>query len=378
MKGVTPQRSPVGRSFFFPNAITTVPNKDIYQVTESVEQALIYVHNYESFQFNFLPSFAAFWKNYIQFANKDIVEKVAISNNQFIETNMWFGSPYVYLAGTGLTSGNPTALGNIAGTAPNSKTPNWLIGTVQGTVQGVGGVTQNLTLRDVYRAVMNLQEDLAAPAFEGARNMPTDNEGLANKYVLLLSSEAFMCFTFDKDVQTLKPLDLNLLFKDFKGMLFGNVTCKINKYPIRFNTQNIYDLGGNLLYNAGTPIPPEVYDVTSGKWLPNPYYTSLTTAPYEISWLLGADRAKTIKVGPPPKEFASANMAADKFYKLRWNGEVRLTDQVFITLPNGSIEPNVYGEQMKFISKLTHGYIEGERRYAFPMIHRRIRPNVVN
>jgi hypothetical protein len=37
MKGVTPQRSPVGRSFFFPNAVTTVANKDIYQVTESVE-----------------------------------------------------------------------------------------------------------------------------------------------------------------------------------------------------------------------------------------------------------------------------------------------------------------------------------------------------
>jgi len=376
MKGVTPQRSPVGRAFFFPNAITTVPNKDIYQVTESVEQAVIYVHNYESFQFNFIPSFAAFWKNYLQFANKDIVEKIAISNNQFIETQMWFGSPYVYLAGTGLTSGNPTALGNLAGTAPNSKTPAWLIATCQGT-GGNAGVVQNLTLRDVYRAVMNLQEDLAAPAFEGARNMPKDNDGLKNRYVLLLSSEAFMTFTFDKDVQTLKPLDLNLLFNDFKGSLFGTVTCKINKYPLRFSLSNIYDPSGALLlYTAGTPIPPEIYDTTSGKWQPNPYYTSLITAPYEVSWMLGADRAKTIKVGPPPKEFATANMAADKFYKLKWNGEVRLTDQVFITNSDGSISPNVYGEQMKFISKLTHGYLEGERRYAFPIIHRRVRPNV--
>lgn len=374
MKGVTPQRSPVGRTFFFPNAITTVPNKDIYQVTESVEQALIYVHNYESFQFNFLPSFTAFWKTYLQFANKDIVEKIAISNNQFIETNMWFGSPYVYLCGTGLTSGNPSQTGNAAGTAPNSKTPNWLISVTQGT-GGNSGVQQNLTLRDVYRAIMNLQEDLAAPAFEGARNMPVDNEGLANKYVLLLSSEAFMCFTFDKDVQTLKPLDLNLLFKDFKGMLFGNLTCKINKYPFRFNIVNVSDINGNLIYAAGTPIPPEIFDITDNKWKPNPYYTSLISAPYEVSWMLGADRAKTIKVGPPPKEFATANMSADKFYKLKWNGEVRLTDQVFITNADGSISPNVYGEQMKFISKLTHGYLEGERRYAFPLIARRVRPN---
>lgn len=374
MKGVTPQRSPVGRAFFIPNAITTVPNKDIYQVTESVEQALIYVHNYESYQFNFLPSFTAFWKTYLQFANKDIVEKIAISNNQFIETQMWAGSPYVYLAGTGLIGGCPSQLINIAGNAPNSKTPAWLIATIQGT-GGNGGVIQNLTLRDVYRAIMNLQEDLAAPPFEGMKNMPKDDEGLCNKYLLLLSSEAWMNFTFDKDVQTLKPLDLNILFKFFRGSLFGLATCRINKYPLRFAISNILDPNGNLLYTAGFPIPPEVFDVTDNKWKPNPYYTSLVTAPFEVAWMLGKDRAKTIKVGPPPKEFASANMAADKFYKLKWNGEVRLTDQVFITNADGTISPNVYGEQMKFISKLTHGYIEGERRYAFPIIFRRVRPN---
>lgn len=374
MKGVTQQRSPVGRSFFFPNAMTTVPNKDIYQVTESTEQALLYVHNYESFQFNFLPSFAAFWRDYLKFANKDIVEKIAISNNQFIETNMWFNSPYVYLCGVGLLSGAPTQMGNVVGTAANSKTASWLVNTVMGN-GGVPGVQQGLTLRDCYRAFTNLQEDLAAPAFEGSKNMPKDNEGLKGKYVMLVSSEVFLNFTFDPDVQTLKPLDLNLLFNDFKGMLFGNLTCKINKYPIRFSTADIVDPAtGAILWAKGTPIAPEIYDTTDNKWKPNPYYTSLISAPFEINWILGADRAKTIKVGPPPKEFAQTSMPASKFYSLKWNGEVRLTDQVFITNADGSISPNVYGEQMKFISKLTHGYLEGERRYAFPIINRRVRP----
>src|SRR5678816_4304776 len=100
MKGVTPQRSPVGRSFFFPVDVATgVANKDIYQVTESAEQATVKVHKYESFQFNFMPSFTAFWETYLQFANKDIVEKIAISNNQFIETQMWFLSTYVFFSG---------------------------------------------------------------------------------------------------------------------------------------------------------------------------------------------------------------------------------------------------------------------------------------
>lgn len=369
MRGVTPQRSPVGRAFFFPNAITQVAKKDIYQVTESKEEAAVLAHKYESFQFNFLPSFTAFWETYLQFANRDIVEKIAISNNQFIETNMWYNAINCYICGVGLTTGCPTNMGNVAGTAAGSKTAAWLVAQA-------ATVTQNLTLRDIYRAVMNLQEDLAAPPFEGVKNMPKDNEGVKGKYFLYTSSEQFMNFTFDKDVERLKPLNLDLLFNDFKGSLFGTLTVKIKKYPIRFSDVAIKDGGGNTLWGAGMPIDPEIFDVTDNKWKPNPYWTSLTSAPYEIAWLCGDYYAKTIKVGPPPKEFATTNMSAQKFYSMKWNGEVRLTDQVLITNSDGTTELNVYGENLKFISKLTHGYLVGERRNAFPMLLRRIRPSL--
>jgi len=115
MKGVTPQRSPVARSFFFPNAITTLSNKDIFQVTESTEQAVVRKHRAESFQFNFLPSFDAFWDTYIKFNSDDIVRQIACSNNQFIETNMWFNASNVWLCGTGLITNTPIVLGNAAG-----------------------------------------------------------------------------------------------------------------------------------------------------------------------------------------------------------------------------------------------------------------------
>lgn len=375
MKGVTPQRSPVGRSFFFPNPITTVANKDIYQVTESAESAVVFAHKYESFQFSFLPSFTAFWDTYLKFANTDIVEKIAGSNNQFIETNMWFNAINVYLCGNGLVGGAPTAMGNATGTAANSKTALWLIASTAGQ-GGNNGVINGLRLRDVYRAVMNLQDDLAAPPFQGSINMPAVNEGLKGRYALYLSSEAFMGFTYDPDVQVLKPLNLDILFNDFKGSLFGTVTCKIKKYPIRYSIVDIKDGGGNVLWKAGTPIDPEIFDPTDNKWKPNPYYTSLISAPFEIEWLLGDSYARTIKVGPPPKEFATTNMAASKFYAMKWNGEVRLSDQVLITNQDGSIELNDYGENLKFKSKLTHGYLVGERRNAFPMIARRTRPAV--
>lgn len=375
MKGVTPQRSPVGRSFFFPNAITQVANKDIYQVTESVETAVVYRHKYESFQFNFLPSFTAFWETYLQYANTDIVRQISISNNQFIETNMWFNASNVWLCGTGLITGCPIGMGNAAGNAAGSKTANWLVATVTGTA-GQPGAIQNLRLRDVYRAVMSLSEDLAAPPFSGVKNMPKDNMGVKDKYVLVTSAEGFLNWTYDPDVQILKPLQLDLLFNDFKGMLFGTVTTKIHRYPIRFSDVDIKDGGGNVMWAAGTPIAPEVFDNTDNKWKPNPYYTSLISAPFEINWLLGDSYAKTIKVGPPPKEFSNVNMSAEKFYSLKWNGEVRLTDQVLITNPDNTVELNAYGENLKYISSLTHGYIVGERRYAFPILVARARPAV--
>lgn len=374
MKGSTPQGSPVGSPFFFPNNVTEVPNKDIYQVSESLEEARVKTHDFESFQFNFLPNFTAFWKTYLQFADRDIVEKIAIRNNQFIQTNLWFLTPNVYFAGSGLNPAGgsaPTLMGNAAGNAAGSKTTAWLIANTQLYA------LQNLTLRDVYCVVMNLQEDMGAPSFSGVKNMAKDNEGVKNKYVLVTSSEAFLSWTFDPDVQILKPLDLNLLFNDFKGMLFGTTTVKINPYPIRFSLVDITDGAGTVLWAAGTPIDPEIYDATDKKRKPNPYFTSLISAPYEMFELLGDCVARTIKVGPPPKEFATTNMSAEKFYSMKWNGEVRLTDQVLITRPDGSIDLNSYGKQLKFIAESTFGYLPGERRYSISGIFRRKRPFVL-
>lgn len=379
MEAVTPQRSPVGRSLFFPKAITVASDKDIYQVTESNEQAILYKHKYGSFVFNFIPSFQVFWDKYIKFNSDDIVKQISVSNNQFIETQMLQCSSYVYLCGTGLVGGAPTGTMNAALNAANSKTAGWFVAVTNGTGGNTGAI-QNLRLRDVYRAIMNLQDDLGAPSFNGVMNMPKDNEGLKGKYVLFCSSEDWFNFTFDPDVLNklsgLAPCDLNVLFNEFKGNLFGTITCKIKKYPIRYNTVNIVDSAGVVLWAAGFPIDPEIFDPTDNKWKPNPYYTSLVSAPNTIAWLLGDNFIKTLKVGPPPKEFATKNMSGDKFYSLRWNGEVRLTDQLLITNSDGTIEMNDFGENLQLKSQLTHGTIVTERRFAFPMIISRSRPAV--
>jgi predicted adenine nucleotide alpha hydrolase (AANH) superfamily ATPase len=92
---------------------------------------------------------------------------------------------------------------------------------------------------------------------------------------------------------------------------------------------------------------------------------------------MGADFGKSIKVGPPPKEFAERNMAAEKFYELRWNGETRIIDQVLVQYADGTYDINNYATQVKIISMLTHGYLPCERRYAFPIIAERKRPTLL-
>lgn len=352
MRATTPQKSPVGNTFAFPKNIDEVPNKNVYQVTESYENARVKAHRFESQQFSFVPYFTSFWRDHLQFANKDIATQLQNYNNQFIRTNMWSKSNYVYLAGTGIQVA-PTADINAAGTAVNSKTTDWLSGQT-------ALVTEGLTLRTIYNAKTVHSEDLAAPPFEGSLNMPEDNEGLKGKYVIVGSTEAWLTFPFDADAHLLKSIELNLLFKDFKGLLFGDVTYKFDRYPMRFGEDGVF-------------IAPEIYDDTTKKCIPNPSYTSLTTAPYEIAWMCGAESCKTIKVGPPPKEFSATSMSAKKFYSLKWNGEIQLTDQVLVTYADNSVDLNVYGTQLKFISQATFGYLVGEPRYSFPIIFRRKR-----
>ena len=80
-------------------------------------------------------------------------------------------------------------------------------------------------MRDVYRAIMNLQDDLGAPSFNGSKNMPKDNEGLKGKYALFCGSEDWFNFTFDPDVLNklsgLAPCDLNLVSKISKVLCLG-------------------------------------------------------------------------------------------------------------------------------------------------------------
>lgn len=358
MKAVTPQPSPVGQQFFYPQPLTSQPNKNIYETAESTETAILYWHRYESKQFYFLPYFTAFWKNQIQYTHADIVRQIQVSNNLFMRTVIFNKSPWVYLAGTGVVDA-PTGDGSSDMTAAGSKNLNWLSGILD-------SVKTNFSLRVRNKTQMIMRNDLAIPAFEGLTKAPKDNATWQIPYVTVDSTEAYSGLYVDPEISTLKNLNLDLLFGNFQGSLFGSLTSRFDKYPIRIHRDN-----------AGVvSIPvPELVNPDNNKIYINPLYKN---AEFEVAFNCGGDAYRSIKIGPPPSEFSSRNMSASKFYSIRWNGEVQLTDQILIqkgTIGGGDLtyELNRYGTNLQFISETTHGIITGDARYVLPVIYRRQR-----
>ena len=383
LNGLTAMPSPVERITFAPNTLDSFPAKDQFSVGERFETAKLGAHRFESSRFRFLSNFESFWRDQLQYAHKDIVRQIALANNVFTRTLMYYQTPDAYVCNRGLSS-QMTLGTNIVKRAFSGDDVRLVVNGADGittatstdtdsvvdNVSNAGGELYrnefgannagtragNLTLKDIYKAMLHLQEDVQAPTFDRLQNAPKQSEFIKGKYVLICSTEAWS----------------SLMWQDgFAGDLFGKVTAKFDPYPLRFA-------------DAGAWVVPQTVSATTHKVVPNPNYTAISAdsdaiGSYEVAFLVGADAFKTISVGPPPKEFASKSMSAKKFYSMKWNGEVTLTDQFLI--PNGGTalsdtgtqDLNVYGDYLKFISQAVFGGIPGDARHCLPIIYKRRR-----
>lgn len=375
MRGIRPENSPIGDSFVFPQNITATPNKSVFETLESVEEARLKVHRFESKQFHFLPSFQDFRDNQLKWNHDDIVRQIALYGERFTRGVVFSRSPNIMVCGNNgsqvgtignseLVQGCPVNDVNTTGDAGLSKTSAFLAACA-------GAVGQALTLRCLYKVNSYLDDDLGALPFEGTLNTPRDNDLVKGKYVCIMGTDAWRQLTFDDTVNSLKSINLDLLFDGFKGSLFGTLTCRPEKFPLRMKAD-------------GTFVPPQIVDLSDqtlndgsvikvNKTRPNPDYTSLTVAPFEWAFAVAADAYSTITVGPPPSEFASKSMSAEKFYSLKWNGEVQLTDQVLIKYADGTFDLNRYGTQLQLISQAIFGALPGEVNNVIPILYRRRR-----
>ena len=433
LTGTTPTPSPVLRATFMPEILTAYPKKDQFTVGERTEDAMLGMHRFESNRFRFLSNFESFWRDHLSYAQADIVRQIQCANNTFIRTLMYYQAPDAYISGQGLSSqithgtnikkrglsqgdirkietvstGTPVVMTVADDLSTLIEAGTYTIsdsggenfrndcadgGTVADTTTANAGV---LTLKEIFKAMLVLQEDIQAPTFDKTYGAPKTSEMVKGKYVLVCSTEAWSSLLWDTNLRTndsatttigtqLAPANMNLLQDGFAGDLFGKVTAKFDPYPMRFD-------------HNGKLVQPQKQDSTSGKVVPNIRYTSIGdgsgtdaddgtandsgNASYEIAFLVGADAFKTINVGPPPKEFAGKNMNAKKFYSMKWNGEVTLTDQFLIPTGSGTApltdaagsELNTYGDYLKFISQAVIGGIAGDARYCLPIIYKRSR-----
>tara|TARA_Y100000592_G_scaffold1228_4_gene1904 strand:+ start:121 stop:1530 length:1410 start_codon:yes stop_codon:yes gene_type:complete len=405
LQGLTPTPSPVSRSTFAPNVLADAPLKDIYKVGERNESAKLSYHRYESTRFRFLNSFEAFWRDQLSYAHADIVRQIQNANNQFVRTLMYYQTPDVYIAQDGagdlassLTLQDSAAVGALTqdqirtidgdddSTSGASAAVSQKKGQIFRRAISIGATASAnragaLTLKDLYKAMLVLQEDVQAPTFDRQFGVPKTSEMIKGKYVLVCSTEAWASLLWDDDLkkhgtgQALASTSRDFLKDGFAGDLFGKITVKFDPYPLRFT---------DLATTGGDFVAPQA--VSGNKVVPNSNYTKISAtasnsiASNEVAFLCGADAFKTISVGPPPREFAGKNISKKKLYGMNWNGQIDLTDQFLVPTADTtdvtndtSWDLNVYGDYLKFISQTIHGGIPGDARHCLPIIFRRRR-----
>lgn len=369
MKGVEAVHTPIGRQFFSPQPITGQPKKDVFTPLERTEQCNILMHDFDSNQIYFLPSFQDFRTNQVDFTHEDITRQMSVANEMFIRTVMLQKSPFVFIAGRqpvagDLNLGMPELVGapyigaGVTVVDPSEgsagKSTEWL----KAAAAQVGA--PGLSFPTVDRMYLCLRDDLGAPFFEGGANSPKDNELLKGKYVFVGSQEAYGMFKYDPWVRALRDINWNIAIDGFRGSPWDEITWKSERYPLRMTA-------------AGTFPVPEIQD-DNNDTVVNPEYAA---AKYEWGFILGADAYKTIKIGPPPKPFAG-KMSLDQFNGMNWNGEVQLTRDFLIQYldadNNTVLDTNARGRYVKFISSLTMGCMATRSRNAIPVLYERARP----
>lgn len=362
MKGIRKEPSPHIRQMLFPNAIASLPKKDVIDVREIQTSAQVYRHRFESQVMNFVPSFRDFLNDHVDFHMKDIMEKQTRAEDIYIRGNIWYNSPYVWLPDRtdGELISAPTTLGNAAGTLAGSKTSAWVVENIKQI-----GNQGNLSLMTVNRLLTTMDVDLRALPFSGSGSQPADNKGMMDKYVLVCSSEAYNQFALDPFLLSHKNAQLDIIQEGFRGNLFGRVTCRLEDMPLRFAAD-------------GSIPAPETREGNPAAWdynttVVNPDYRN---AAYEVAWLVGAEAYEVIEVGPPPAAFASNGMPKG-FGKMFWNGEVQIAKNFLIEMMDdeGNIkyDTNQYGEYLKLISQVTYGILPVLRRNIVPILFKRKR-----
>lgn len=361
LRGVIDEPSPVGRQEFLPNQIDTVPNKDVIELEEATADAVVRRHNFESRLIPFVGSFQDFKANKVTLHNKDIMRQIMIASDFFIRSYIFHHATSVIIPGASADSNGETWYKTSvpANTTPGASYLSTKDADFRSWAISELGNDGTLTYKLLKKFANFAMEDLDMMPFEGAYGAtPKNNETIKGKMLYVGSNRTWAAVSEDDTVISRKPDNLDLIGTEFQGSVAGITLWKRERYPMRIAADGSLPAPEIIINNGPLDL----------RTRPNPAYVN---APYEVTFLCGAEAFKTIKVGPAPADFAKKQISADKFRSLKWNGEVRLTDDILVNYGGGVYDTNKYGEYVQLFADAVFGALAVNPDHVIPIIHKR-------
>ncbi len=363
MKRVMVEPTPVMRQFTNPSLLRVAPKTDVIAVRERTATAQIYWQDFISPHFNYLPSFQDFMKGNIAPSMDNLNKQMAIFEEQFYRTYIWNWAPFVYVCGVGLVQAPPGST-SADDTAQTGKYGQWLASEVLSKIPTDG----YLSFKDIYRAKSMGTDDIGMTPYEGTGAPGGDSAPLNEKFCLVQSSQSWNSLIDDPWLKENRPLNMNIVNGVYKGDYFGNVTSKIERYPIRMAVDNDFIPS----YEA-----PEVIQLNPtaddyGRTYPNPGYARISGSPYEVSFLVGGQSFSKIRVGPPPADFAKPLDGRE----MNWNGKAYMTKQFAVPClaadgTTVTFDLNSFGRYLRIQGSLSLGIVGDNKFNVLPIVARR-------
>jgi hypothetical protein len=372
MQGIIAENSPIVSQVHRPRNITELPLKTVASTWERGNQARVKRHTFESPQFNFLPSFRDFRTKQLKFAADDLSKQIAMGFEFFVRDNVFQQSPNIFIVNCDNGTSRPIQPAPAA--APTDTTAIKDTAYIAAQIARIGSLDGGfLTYKQCLGSAAYAKDFLGIMPYSGSSGAtPADNAIFHGKYVLVGGSQIYNALPFDAHVLNTKPLAMNLLNDGFKGAIGPDIIFKEEYYDLRFAED-------------GTMPAPEIELMLPDTGYSTPNATRQTilnpayaTAPVGVAFMIGADGYEALEVGPPPAEFAGGSISGQRFNKLNWNGEVRMTDNILINYGGGVLDTNKYGEFLQLIADTTLGIIPNTARNIFPIFYRRnIAPSLI-
>jgi len=373
MRSIMLEHSPIIRQQAYGSLLKTTPVADIGIGRERIVNTQLYWQDFVSPHFNFLASFQDFADRTMS-NMKEVVRMMDVFSDMYYRTQIWENSPYVYVAGFGLIEA-PVGPGDAAHANATGKNANWLNGTLLPAL--LKSSPGNLSFQEVWRALNAAETIIGMEPFEGTGKPQGDNNPLDYKYALIQSGESWNNFLDDPWLKENRPLNMNIVSEGFRGSLFGRVTSRLEKHPLR------YAVGPNGL----TTPDPEIVELNPNAWdygrcKPNPYYAksadpngnSTNYSDIEVGFLVGGRSYKAVNVGAPPSAF-SAKSTPESFTKMTWNGQPYMTKNFFVpcrdTNGNATVDFNSWGRYLRFQGTAAMGIAAINPQNILPIVFKR-------